>query len=175
MLANMKRKGDFSMNKKSKVLLAGAAALALLFALVLTGCPTGSDDPKDGPGSDSSTGPAALNGTWLKDNAADYETFIKELDGTTYLVYGPSNAVWIHIGTLDSYDGTKAVADPHNDDYAIVTFTATFNGGKLTIDGLDGSLEKFNGTYTKTARVTIKNSLTPPAAFKRQVEAEPGD
>jgi hypothetical protein len=78
--------------------------------------------------------------------------------------------VAVIMGELSSYDGTTAVITQWDEAKTKIEFKATINGNKLTISGLTGTLEGFNGTYTKEGSDDDDGSYTgegaTPAVFE---------
>jgi hypothetical protein len=134
-----KTHGGFFM-KKSKLFLAGMAALLLSFGLVLAGCDNGSSGG-GGPGL------GALVGEWLKTDGKTIS--ISDSHGEVSAECRlSSTGETITGGTLTSYDGTTVQIEVWGSS-DVISFTAALTDTTLTIGGLTGNYTIFNGLYTK--------------------------
>jgi hypothetical protein len=131
--------------QKSKLFLAGMAALLLSFGLVLAGCPTEDDGDGDGGGGPC---PSALVGNWVKTGGTDNEKFAATDGHGVSATFSQNSNLTAIIGDLTSYDGTTVQIDTWGG-ADVTSFTAALDGSTLTIGGLTGDYEHFNGTYTK--------------------------
>jgi hypothetical protein len=123
--------------RKSKLFLAGMAALLLSFGLVLAGCPT-EDGGGDEPGSGSS-----LTGTWT--GSGDISDYTLVFTATTWTQAEEEGST---MSGSYTYAGTSLTLQVTQLEGESISGTAVINGSTLTLSSFP-EMADLNGTYTK--------------------------